>query len=173
MISSLKFIKSTSGSSVGTLDVTDIFSSSYDVYQITIAKMEQTNNGWNEMRFLDSGGSVISDSEYDNAVLELKDYATYSEYRALAQNKIETIMYSGTGSAVAGGLSMYIYNPYDSSSYTFLTLQSNGYRSGTGQIGSKQISVHKSAERISGLHFISGGSGSEFTTLDVSVYGVK
>ena len=173
MATSLQFIKSASASSVGTLDVTDIFSSAYDVYQITIAKMEQTNNGWNEMRFLDSGGSVISDSEYDYAVLELKSNTSYSETRTTGANAIETIIYSGTGSAVAGGLSMYIYNPYDSSSYTFLTLQSNGYRSGTGQIGSKQISVHKSAERISGLHFISGGSGSEFTTLDVSVYGVK
>tara|TARA_R110002020_G_C15778346_1_gene728906 strand:+ start:27 stop:548 length:522 start_codon:yes stop_codon:yes gene_type:complete len=173
MAGSLEFIKSVSGTSVGTLDVTDIFSANYDVYKITIAKMEQTNNGWNEMRFLDSGGSVISDSEYDNAVLELKSYSSFSEYRVTGANKIETIMYSGTGSAVAGGLVMYIFNPYNSSSYTFLTLQSNGFRDGLGQIGSKQISVHKSAEQISGVHFISGGSGSVFTNLDVSVYGVK
>jgi len=173
MATNLQFIKSASASSVGTLDVTDIFSSAYDVYQITIAKMEQTNNGWNEMRFLDSGGSVISANEYDNAVLELKSYATFSEYNDTGGNKIETIIYSGTGSAVAGGLSMYIYNPYDSSSYTFLTMQSNGFRDGTGQYGSKGISVHKSAEQLSGVHFISGGSGSVFTTLDVSVYGVK
>ena len=173
MATNLQFIKSVSGTSVGTLDVTGIFSANYDVYQITITKMEQTANGWNEMRFLDSGGSVISDSEYDYAVLELKSNTSYSETRTTGANAIETIMYSGTGSAVAGGLSMYIYNPYDSSSYTFLTMQSNGFRDGTGQYGSKQISVHKSAEQLSGVHFISGGSGSVFTTLDVSVYGVK
>ena len=173
MATNLEFIKSVSGSSVGTLDVTDIFSADYDVYKITIAKMEQTANGWNEMRFLDSGGTSITASEYDIATLELKSYASFTEYRATNANRFETINYSGTGSSVAGALTMYIYNPYDSSSYTFASWQSNGFRTGLGAIGGKVIGVHKSAEQLSGVHFISGGSGSVFTNLDVSVYGVK
>jgi len=173
MAGSLEFIKSVSGSSVGTLDVTGIFSSAYDVYQITITKMEQTANGWNEMRFLDSGGTSITASEYDIATLELKSYASFSEYKATNANRFETINYSGTGSSVAGALTMYIYNPYDSSSYTFASWQSNGFRTGLGSIGGKVIGVHKSTEQISGVHFISGGSGSVFTNLEVSVYGVK
>ena len=173
MAGSLEFIKSASGTSVGSLDVTDIFSADYDVYKITIAKMEQTANGWNEMRFLDSGGTSITASEYDIATLELKTYTSFTEYRATNANRFETINYSGTGSAVAGALTMYIYNPYDSSSYTFASWQSNGFRTGLGAIGAKVIGVHKSAEQLSGVHFISGGSGSVFTNLDVSVYGVK
>ena len=173
MAGSLEFIKSVSGTSVGTLDVTDIFSTDYDVYKITISKMEQTANGWNEMRFLDSGGSTITASEYDIATLELKSYAAFTEYKATNANRFETINYSGTGSAVAGALTMYIYNPYDSSSYTFASWQSNGFRTGLGSIGAKAIGVHKSAEQISGIHFISSGSGSVFTNLDVAVFGVK
>ena len=173
MATELQFIKSATGTSVGSLDVTNCFSDKYDVYKIVISKMEQTANGWNEMRFLDSGGSSITASEYDIATLELKDYASFSEYRATNANRFETINYSGTGSAVAGALTMYIYNPYDSSSYTFASWQSNGFRTGLGQIGAKVIGVHKSAVQISGVHFISGGSGSVFTNLEVSVYGVK
>ena len=52
------------------------------------------------------------------------------------------------------GTSMYVYNPYDSSSYTFLMWQNSSGSSGTKMYGYKGISVHKSAEQITGFNFL-------------------
>ena len=172
MAGSLEFIKSASGTSVSSLDVTDCFSANYDVYYFALTKMKRASaDNFILLRFLDSGGTVISASEYDYASLELRAYTSFNEARATNQTRIQNIVYGSSNTADIGGVSLYVYNPYDSSSYTFVQNQSSSFRASNGGFGLKTIGVHKSAEQISGVRFIA--EGVNLDTIDVSVYGVK
>jgi len=169
MAGNLEFIKSASGTSVSTLEVTDCFSDKYDVYAFAITKVDATSDGNIDLRFIDSGGSVISDAEYDYALLSLISYAGFGETKGTNGTKIENIMRVDTDTEKNGGSIHYIFNPYDSSSYTFYLGQSGGAVASSGLIGTKAIGVHKVAEQITGFQLY----GATFDTLEVVVYGVK
>ena len=65
---------------------------------------------------------------------------------------------------------MFIYNPFDSSSYTFANLQSS---QGHNQyIGRKVIYAYKVAESVRGLVFTNNGNYN-MDILKASIYGVK
>ena len=171
MAGSLEFIKSASGTSVSSLSVTDCFNANYDVYQVLIAKLDSTStSAYLYLRFIDSGGSVISDLEYDVAEMDLTSYATFAENRGTAQDKGLLGYAGGTGTADMGGFLTTVYNPNDSSSYTFYNGQSS-IKGASGLAGAKYIGVHKSAEQITGINILPA-SGS-WDNITVNVYGVK
>ena len=170
MATNLEFIKSASGTSVSSLSVTDCFSDKYDVYAVTISKIDVSATGSARFRFLDSGGSEISASEYDTANLRFRTNAGYEELRYTGQTYIQYTFSTNDNSAYAGGQIMYVFNPNDSSSYTFVQYQSASYATDT-YLGFKSIGVHKSAEQITGLQ-IRVDSGT-IERLSASIYGVK
>jgi len=173
MATNLEFIKNVNGkSNVSSFDVTNVFSAKYDVYKIVTTIT--TDSAFIEvpMRLLDSGGSQISSAEYDYAFLELRSSTTFGQGKNTGQTSIIRPMRTGSGTASAGSNVVYIFNPYDSSSYTFLTYQVSAWASDTPQLaGQKGISVHKSAETISGFKYFV--SSNNITSHNVSVYGVK
>ena len=171
MATNLEFIKSASGTSVSSLSVTDCFSADYDVYDITFNYAGNSVTGYTEFRLLDSTGTEISAAEYDNASLMMRSYNTYIENRS-TNSTGHTLAYN-QDFGLGGKLT--IFNPYDSSSYTFLLNQNAGGTTSGGQlIGWKGIMAHKVAETISGIKiFVSGGGSYDFNYIEVSVYGVK
>ena len=172
MAGSLEFIKSANGTSVSFLDVTDCFSDKYDVYYFSLTKIKRASaDNFILLRFLDSVGTVIDQAEYDYASLELRAYTVFNEGKATGATRIQNIAYGSSNTADIGGVSLYVYNPYDSSSYTFVQNQSSSFRASNGGFGLKTIGVHKSAEQISGVRFIA--EGVNLDTIEVSVYGVK
>jgi hypothetical protein len=176
MVGNLQFIKSVTISSATNLDVTDVFSSNYNVYYVTAVQtyLDSTssdgNNRQQDLRFFDSGGTIISASEYDYANLELKSNTSFAEDRHTGQTLIENIMQIDSSSKSAG-TSFYIHNPFDSSSYTFIQTQSAGSTNTPYLRGYKLIGVHKSAEQLSGFRLFNANSAS--WNGKVSVYGVK
>jgi len=172
MAGSLEFIKSVSGTSITSLDVTDCFSDTYEVYYVKIS-LDTDNLGYFEMMLLDSGGSLITGSDYDIAVLEMKSNTTFGEYRFTNQN--ESIGWRNLGVYIDDGdgygFSAYIYNPFDSNSYTFATAQSAS-SVGSNMFGGKAIGVHKQTTSASGFR-IKDSSVSTFNYINCSVYGVK
>ena len=170
MATNLEFIKSVSGSSVSSLSVTDCFSAKYDVYAFFIVKQETSANVDTHLRFIDSGGSVITASEYDTAQLSLISYAAFAEGRATSADRIYNVQKGEAVSAENGGSIHYIFNPYDSSSYTFHQTSGAGAVLSSGLIGNKGIGVHKSAEQITGFNLFPN-SGT-YDTLEVKVYGL-
>ena len=170
MATNLEFIKSASGTA-STLDVTDLFSDRYDVYKIVIPTFSRTTANWNlEMRLLNSSGTPIT-TLYDNAGLIMVSYGAFGEHRNPNNDCFDVIGYNTTD--VGFGAVMYIYNPYDSSSYTFLQQQSLGWVNGSGLAGYKVIGVHKSAQQITGVQFGIYQSAGIMNNIEVSVYGVK
>ncbi len=171
MATNLEFITSFEVTgTVQSLDCDNIFSDEYDVYYLTVALKESSsgNDQWIRMRLIDNAGSVITATEYAYAQLNLIANTSFNEGRSGGAN---AILYGGIGYSDDTGNSagLYVYNPNDSSSYTFLQAQSGSTVGGT-LYGGKGISVHKSAETIRGINFHTTaywGSGT------VSVYGVK
>ena len=173
MAGSLEFIKSATGSSVSSLDVTNCFSDNYDVYMISISKINGLQSSGNRvlrLRLLDSTSTVIDQTEYDYAVLDLRSYDTYTEQKSTTSTAFDRIMIYGSGD-VEGGATIYVYNPYDSSSYTFGTYQSSGLVEASDRgFGTKGIAVHHNAEQITGINFTPNADSFDLT---VKVYGVK
>tara|TARA_Y100000004_G_C8810194_1_gene367322 strand:+ start:243 stop:764 length:522 start_codon:yes stop_codon:yes gene_type:complete len=170
MAGSLQFIQEFEVTgTVQTLDCDNIFSDRYDVYYLTVALKESSagNDQWIRIRLIDNTGTVITASEYDYAQLTLIANTTFSELKGTGQAQI---LYGGIGYSddTGNGGGLYVINPNDSSSYTFLQAQSGSTVGGT-LYGGKAISVHKSAETIRGINFHTTafwGSGT------VRVYGL-
>ena len=173
-VGNLEFIKSVSGTIVSSLSVTDCFSADYDVYYLSITKIDQSANGTAIIhRFLDSSNTAITSASYDYAILVMKSNTTFAESKATNS----TYGFGGVGYGIRDaedgvGAGMYIYNPYESSSYTFATAQNSFIvLAGTTLEGYKSINVLKSAEQCNGIEFFP--EAGDFTNITVSVYGVK
>jgi hypothetical protein len=158
---------STSTSSV---DITNVFSSRYDVYKITATDFSTVGTaavGINA-RYINSSGTVLS-SNYDSANLTLADNATFVENRTT----------TGTAANIFGafdqlpdsfGSVAYVFNPFDTN-YTFAIATES--RSDE-QIfrGGKSISVLKSTDSITGFRAIETTGTRPFDTGKITVYGV-
>ena len=173
MAGNLELIKNaTSSSNVSNVDLTNVFSADYDVYKVV--SQITTDVAFHEvaMRFLDSGGSVIDQSEYRHAFQELRSSTTFGEGKSSSTDRIYRPMRTGSGAAAVGSNVLYIFNPYDSSSFTFTQMQVAAWSSSTPQMGGqKGINIHEVAETITGFRYLV--SSDNITYHNVSVYGVK
>ena len=169
MATNLQFITSIeSGSAVTTFSVDNIFSAKYDVYMFNLNLKGGGSVLQNVMgRLIDTGGSVISTSTYDYANFDLPAGSAFSENKGTNltawQNML--IMQSDKGNSS----NLYIFNPFDSSSYTFAKDQSTNAKPAFQ--GRKNIYVEKTAQSYRGIQFVANSGN--FSNLAVSVYGVK
>jgi len=176
MATNLQFIKSTSiTAGVTTVNVDNVFSDQYDVYYCQVVGVfhdTDVSNGIEGIRLIDSSGSVITASEYDNATLVLKADTSFQEVNNTSNSYMNMYLITDQLSDGSSSSSFYIYNPYNSSSYTFMQYQSTGANSGS-KWGGKGISVHKSAETIRGLQLYESNGARTFGGGTINVYGVK
>lgn len=165
-VGNLEFIKSGSGTSVSDLSITDCFSDKYDVYQVVIDTIDFAN-GDLFFRFINSGG-VVSSANYDDAVLLMRSYGAFAELQTVGGTSLGSIGFSDL-SDKGGATVITIFNPFNSSSYSFAQWQNAGVSS-IGTPARKGIGVLKVAESHTGINFTASS-----TILGVSarVYGVK
>ncbi len=172
MATNLEFIKSASTSTnASSISVTDCFSAKYDVYRAILEIDEVGTELAIETRLIDGSG-VDSTSNYDTAVLSMPATGSFAEYQNTNADKWQYTMYSE--GSTGGFYVANIHLPYDSSSYTFLTLHTSTHYMAGGTstlIGRKYIGVHKVTESITGIQVY--GSSSNITSAKLSVYGVK
>jgi len=177
-VGNLEFIKSASASTTTRLNLTDCFNDKYDVFQILIPKLDVANtNSFLTLQFLDTSDTVISGSNYDTANLRMASFSAFIDDRFTNQAGIRFLAQLHTTSADGMGLSINVFNPYDSSSYTFITNQTSG-QSSSGVIGNKSIAVLKDTQTCTGISItVENSGGSTFTNgidnIEVSVFGVK
>ena len=172
MAGSLEFIKSVEvTTSVSFVDVTDCFSDVYDVYKITTSGFTTVSTTSTDLdgRLLDSTGTVISSSNYDNAHLNLKGEAAFSQTRQVGVTEISAVFGGTDDSPEGAGSVSYFYNPYDSSSYTFALWQASTRTNGVLR-GRKGIAVLKSAERCTGVRVLT--TSANVDEGKISVYGL-
>jgi|TARA_R110002124_G_scaffold208871_1_gene375222 hypothetical protein len=162
----LEFIKSASGSTVSSLSATDCFSADYDIYQVTVTTLQTSTSANIDVRFIDTGG-VVSTSTYDEAILILPSNTGFSTIKNTGQTSIGGISF-GNGASTGASINMMVFNPNDSSLFTYLIDESNAW---TGVLqGYKGIGVEKTAQTITGINFFpSAGT----VTMEIKVYGLK
>jgi len=176
MATNLQLIQSVNiSTSQSTTSVTNCFTSNYDVYKIVSSGISTagTTAVTLNMRLIDSGGSVISDSEYDYAHEIMRTDASFTEQRATSQTKFYRPFAESTDQAPdSQGAIIYVFNPNDSSSYTYIAYQNMDSGSSL-HIGMKGVGVHKVAEQITGFQLVEDNGSRPYDTGNISVYGVK
>jgi hypothetical protein len=173
MATNLEFIKSgTLITPTPYLEITDCFNSNYDVYQVVITKWTSSvASDDTRLRFIDNTNTKISTANYDNADIRLRSYSTTSQDKSVNTTWITTFGLDMRYTAENIGTVLYVYNPTDTSSYTFCQWQSSFFsRNGVEPI--KGIGVLKLTTEITGLAFTSNAVNN-LTEAQVSVYGVK
>ena len=172
MSTNLQFIKSlTPDGSSSSLSITDVFSAQYDVYAVTYHLTTDSGSPKDtDLRLINSSGTIVSDSDYDYAYLH-NGTGSATETRATGQDKI-TAMLGPTDFPPEGNAGVfYVYNPFSSSSYTFIASQSANRHNGATS-GWKGIAVLKATTSITGLNmFLS--STNPTNESNITVYGVK
>ena len=175
MATNLEFITSVSSTGTSSVDITNIFTDKYDVYCIKSTTFELVGSSSQNLyrRLLDSTGTVISATEYKSATLEGRAWDSgFLESRSNGQNYMANGGYINDDSTEGTGFVQYIYNPYNSSSYTFSQTQSSSWNNNAsrGLVMRKSISSHNNAERVTGIrYYVAAGT----FTFEASVYGVK
>ena len=173
----LEFIKSASGTSVTSLDVTNCFSDTYDVYAIKLDADGYNANSLLTLQLIDNTDTTISTTSYDNASLNMRTDAAYNELRTTGDtvllNRVLGFFDYNNGAREGGSAIIYIFNPYSSSSYTFATCQSSSQFK-TGQMtGQKGIGVLKTTDVITGFHITQDGYTATYSDINASVFGVR
>lgn len=168
MATNLQFIKTASGIGVTTLTVADCFTSAFDTYFMSISKAKFSSNAYTQIRFMDSSGTVINQLEYDYASLDMYANTGYANLNGTAQSSIPNFALAQSGNSDFGGISTYIFNPYDSSSYTFVKTLSSSFS--TQGRATQNVGLHKSAEQLSGIQ-LNRSAGDAFD-MEINMYGV-
>ena len=172
-MSNLRLINETTvASGVSTVNITDVFNSDYDIYKIVSTANILNADKDIYMRYINSSGSIVSASNYDTATLTMKGHSSYSETPSTKVNINYGGLFNLTSGNESGGAVEYVFNPTDTSSYTFGINQSIGMYS-TGVYGTKGIRVLKQTNSITGIHLYNGESTDNFGGGTVNIYGLR
>lgn len=170
-MSSMRLINETSGSSVATLQLNDVFSSDYDVYQIQIPNGVSTGTAnWSRFEMVNTSGNKVQTASYDYSMNTLYSYTGITESRNVNDASIPYVFYNTANLTDGAGAYIWLFNPYKSK-YTWLLFSSAGFVSGSGTIGTKGIGVVKTTDVYKGFA-ITRLSGS-FDDITVQVYGLR
>ena len=166
-MSALRYISESTGSSITSFSMTDVFSSDFDIYKIVLDTVDFADADL-FFRFINSSGSVISSSNYDDAVLLQRSYGAFAEERNTNATSLGSIAYSNL-SDKGNATVLYVFNPTSSSSYTFALWQQAGV-STSGTPVRKGIGVLKQTASMTGINF---NASSTILNIRARVYGLR
>ena len=165
-MSALRLINETTASSVSSVSITDVFTTDFDIYKITTYQDGFTGNTSIEGRFINTSGSIITSSLYDHARLLAKASTTFSEGKNTNQPDFRSF---GEADDDGCGSVSYIFNPMNSSSYTFMLGQNSSSRDSYSM---KCIAVLKETTQVAGINFFSDNGGT-MTNFECKIYGLR
>lgn len=160
-------------SGVATLNIEDVFTNDFDIYQIEFTNIHQStnvSNGIEGLRFINSSGSVISASEYAYANLNMVSGSTFEDNLFSSRDFLFFNLYSDQQSDGQANATVYIFKPKDLG-YTFMLSQATGINS-AGHYFGKTNGVHKKNTSITGIQLYESDSARTFGGGIVKVYGL-
>jgi len=174
-MSNLRLINETTVSSnvASTLSITDVFTSDFDIYKIVSTAHIHNADKDIYIRYINSAGSIVTASDYDAASLTLKGHSGYSETPSTKVNINYGGLFNLTTGDEGGAAVEYVFNPTNTSSYTFGINQSIGMYGTTGVYGTKGIRVLQQTTSITGIHLYNGESTDNFGGGIVRIYGLR
>ena len=165
-MSNLRLINEFTASSVSSFSMTDVFTTDFDIYKFTTKQSGFSGNTSIEGRFINSSGSIITASNYDYARLLMKANTSFFEGRNTSGNDFRSF-----GEADDKGCASvsYIFNPMNSSSYTFWLSQDI---SSFNSYNMKCIAVLKQTTQVAGVNFFTDNGGT-MTNFECKVYALR
>jgi len=181
-MSNLRLIDETSvTSAVNTIQITDVFSADFDVYCIEavgISSETSQDNNSADIRLINSNGSIQSGSSiYDSEMIYARGFdQNYLEIGGYNRDDFALLYYDTSANNAFGNFTMWIFNPFNSDSYTFQVQQSIGTsRRPTNSINSmwhKGIGVLRELSSITGFCLIQRDSNN-VATGTFRTYGLR
>ena len=157
----LKTVTATSGSSV---DVTGVFSSSYDVYRVVLDQLK--TNGTDAISLQLLSGTTPATTTYAKQRIYAQGTTIGGSY-VTAQS---SIIVAYTGANVEQSVSMDVFDPYKSAYTKFVAMQV--YNDGTYISYAEQgFSTHVTASSYDGFRLSCGSN--TFSTGNIRVYGYR
>ncbi|BAQ84718.1 2-phosphosulfolactate phosphatase [uncultured Mediterranean phage uvMED] len=175
MATNLQFIKQETVTTASSLVEFDNFfnTQEYDTYCIIYSDIHLASLSDTSMRLIDNSGSVITATEYEFATLNLRCSSTFSKNQETGATNLRRFFgrpdTESSGEPSNGVI--YVYNPLDSTKFTYFHGQS-AYCETNTEIGNRFVGVHKSAETIRGFA-IFNNAGTNVTSGKISLYGVQ
>ena len=176
-MSALRLINETTTTVANSISITDVFSADFDIYKIVISGLNQDTNVANEIngiRLINSSGSVITASDYDYAVLGMNSGSSFDETRSTSASNIFMGQRADQVGDGSNNTVFYIFNPFDSSSYTFTLSQSASSDSAFDNINAKGIGVLHQTSSITGFQIYDSDSARPFESgSKIITYGLR
>jgi len=161
-MSALSLIGETSiTSNVNKIEITNVFNSDYDIYCIevngTTCASQRENNSM-DMRLITNAGVEITSNDYANEARFFRGFTDASFELGSATRDDFFILYHDTPAQDGvGNMKMWIWNPSDSSNYTFHNAEASGrmsYQTTTKRpYFIKGVGVLKKTNLITGFSF--------------------
>jgi hypothetical protein len=141
------------GGSSGSSGLNTSMDSTYDVYQLIVIDVSTTSASHIKARFTESG-TANSTANYDMASKLFRTDSTYNNYSNQNQTSFVNQYFMGQYLNNAGNANgvMYIFNPSDSSEYTFVNWENTGlYSGGSLLIATQGGGVFTSSSAVDGI----------------------
>ena len=163
-MSNLRLIDDTTVSGVASVNITDVFTSDYDVYKVVATDYATTAGtaGRARLRFINTSGNVITASNYDHASLAIEAAGSYVDVKEQNVSYIDFVLYDNRETGGASNGVWYIFNPFSSSSYDFVFFQEGHYQASYGPSTEMGNGVLKQTASMSGYNVYSQGGSSAF-----------
>ena len=173
-MSNLRLINETTiSSAVSSVDITDVFSADFDIYKITASKMTTAGSStFTHVRFINSAGSVLSDTNYDWAFLSLKDNTGGGESNNQNQNYWSEFFGDADGTPEGSAAVNYIFNPFSSTASTFGLMQTYHSQGGTKRMY-KGITVYSPFASVTGFRIDATTLSQDLTAGVIRTYGLR
>ncbi|QDP67428.1 MAG: hypothetical protein Unbinned6224contig1003_52 [Prokaryotic dsDNA virus sp.] len=179
-MASLELVKSaTSTSNADIFSITDCFTADYDVYKVVYVYEDDSGVANNTfVRLLDSSNNAINDTfTYNYASRGLNGGSGVNfDVRNQGQNEI-FISYLPDRDLSLGKQReavLYVYSPYDATSFTFLIAHSWGLTTSNEFLSTKAIGTLSTAGTHKGIQVIHVGSGNGVKSgATINVWGYK
>jgi hypothetical protein len=172
MAGSLVLIQETTVStSVASVSLTGI-DSTFNIYKVVYDNLGQVNDNTNtSIRFIDSSGSAISDSDYDVAQVNMCSDTSFRNLNGQNSDKAFIVEAGGNNTNELSNGVLYIFNANNSSEYTFFTIEGNYTNTATDLRGGQGGGVLTSAEQVTGIQFFIDSGNIDAGTF--KLYGLK
>ena len=134
-MSNLRLINETKiTSSVSTINVTDVFSSDFDIYKITSNDTSTTGTDYVDvnMRLINARGSVISSTSYKYSARVNLGWGASGDDKSTGNDIIYRAFGESTDQSPEVSSSViWVFNPYTSTEYTQLLMQNTQFYGGS------------------------------------------
>jgi len=165
------------GNSAQTLDFSNCFTAEYEIYKIHWKNYVPTNDeNTLRLRLKNSSGEITGGSAYSFAIQYLNSGGGEGENRSTGTDYLQIMGGGGSGTGENAEGDIYIYQPFDSSYYTYYTMNTTFVDQNATYNQFFGGGMYETADSVTGCVFrniSSGGTLGNINTCDISIYGMK